>query len=104
MGPCILKGHAHTNQLKRYAVIIATHVSGPLIFMKAFALTSYPALCSIPSVVIFADAPIGVMLPPRVAPDSSPKYSRYGSMPIDFDTIVTTGSIVATYGMLSINA
>ena len=53
---------------------------------------------------MFAEAPIGVMLPPRVAPVSRPKYIRYGSMPSEAVTAARTGSIVATYGMLSTKA
>ena len=57
-----------------------------------------------PTAVMFALAPIGVMFPPSVAPVSSPKYRRYGSMPSSWQIPVMIGSIVATYGMLSINA
>ena len=34
-----------------------------------------------PIPAIFADAPIGVQFPPRVAPESNPKYNKVGSIP-----------------------
>ena len=67
-------------------------------------LTLYPSFFKSPTAVIFADAPIGVIFPPNVAPDSKPKYKRYGSIPSEAVTAVSTGSIVATYGILSTNA
>ena len=62
--------------------------------------------------VILADAPMGVQLPPSVAPDRSPKYSGTAiapaSTPICADMAIeiepSTGIMVATYGILSINA
>ena len=54
--------------------------------------------------VMLAEAPMGVRLPPRVAPDRSPKYKTVGSTPISRAIFCTTGNMVATYGMLSMNA
>ena len=54
--------------------------------------------------MIFAEAPTGVKFPPSVAPINNPKYRRYGSTPIDEAIPLTTGSIVATYGILSTKA
>ena len=53
--------------------IIAANVNGIPILKKSEFLTVYPSLRRIPIPVIFADAPIGVQLPPRVAPERSPK-------------------------------
>lgn len=63
-----------------YPVATAASVNGTLIFIKSLALTSYPSFFRIPREVIFADAPIGVRLPPSVAPATSPKYSTVGSI------------------------
>lgn len=54
--------------------------------------------------MILADAPIGVILPPSVAPVRSPKYRRQGSNPVLAAIPERTGSIVATYGILSMKA
>ena len=53
---------------------------------------------------MLAEAPIGVRFPPRVAPIRSPKYKSRGLTDITLERDASTGSIVATYGMLSINA
>ena len=57
--------------------------------------TSQPFLRRMPIAAMLADAPIGVILPPRVAPVRSPKNRTYGSTPIDAAIAATTGSIVA---------
>lgn len=72
--------------------------------MKSPVLGLYPALRKIPIPVIFAEAPIGDKLPPNVAPLNNPKYNRIGSKPSVAEIEDTTGNIVATYGMLSMNA
>ena len=84
--------------------MIAARVKGIPILKKSLFFTVCPDLRRIPIPVIFADAPMGVQFPPRVAPESRPKYRRVGSIPRAPASPVTTGSIVATYGMLSINA
>ena len=53
---------------------------------------------------MLAEAPMGVRLPPSVAPTSRPKYSSRASQPMRAAMPATTGSMVATYGMLSMNA
>ena len=50
----------------------AARVKGTPYFMKVVALTSCPSLRKMPMPAMFADAPIGVRLPPSVAPQSSP--------------------------------
>ena len=57
-----------------------------------------------PIPVIFADAPIGVQFPPSVAPDNKPKYKTVGSILSAAAIPPIIGIIVATYGILSINA
>ena len=71
---------------------------------KSLEETLYPSLFKMPIAAIFALAPTGVKLPPRVAPINNPKYRTYGSTPIEFAMPCTTGNIVATYGILSTKA
>ena len=83
---------------------MAAIVNGMPILKKSEFLTVYPSFRRIPIPVIFADAPIGVQFPPSVAPDSKPKYSTVGSVFKADARPAITGIIVATYGLLSINA
>ena len=46
--------------------------------------------------VMLAEAPMGVQLPPRVAPESRPKYRGVGSMPSAVARPAITGIMVAT--------
>ena len=94
-----------TNQINIYAGITAARVNGTPIFKKSEFFTSYPSLRKIPIAVILALAPIGVKLPPKVAPHNKPKYRSNGfARPNDKPILLTTGNIVATYGILSMKA
>ena len=62
-----------TSQQNRYPVLTATSVKGMPMRMKSPVLTSYPSLRRMPMAAMFADAPMGVRLPPSVAPVSKPK-------------------------------
>ena len=53
--------------------MMADRVKGMPILKKSEFLTVYPSLRKIPIPVMFAEAPIGVQFPPRVAPESNPK-------------------------------
>ena len=84
------------SQMKMYAGMMAASVKGIPMRKKSLFLTSYPSFRRIPMPVILADAPMGVQLPPRVAPERSPKYSAVGSTPICCARTAITGSLVAT--------
>ena len=53
---------------------MADRVKGMPILKKSPLETSWPSLRRMPMPVMLAEAPMGVQLPPRVAPDSRPKY------------------------------
>ena len=76
--------------------MIAAKVKGMPILKKSEFLTVYPSFLSIPIPVMLADAPIGVQLPPRVAPERSPKYNTVGSTFNADARPAITGSSVAT--------
>ena len=76
--------------------MVAVRVKGIPILKKSEFFTVYPSLRRIPIPVIFALAPIGVQLPPSVAPDSRPKYNTVGSMSSVEARLAITGIIVAT--------
>ena len=80
-----------------YAGMIVAIVKGIPILKKSVFLTVYPSLRRIPIPVIFADAPIGVQLPPSVAPESNPKYRTVESIFKAEASPAITGIIVATY-------
>ena len=61
---------------------------------KVPVLDLIPGLAQMP--VMLAEAPMGVRLPPRVAPDRRPKYNTVGSTPMSSAIFCTTGSMVAT--------
>ena len=88
--------YAQINQITSAPDTAAISVKGTPILRKSFVETLYPSFCKIPMPAILADAPIGVMLPPRVAPMSKPKANRYGSVLIMDAMLLTTGSMVAT--------
>ncbi len=75
---------------------MAARVKGTPMRIKSLFFTSCPSLRKMPMPVILADAPMGVRLPPRVAPESRPKYKTVGSTPIFAANPCTTGSMVAT--------
>ncbi len=54
----------------------AVRVKGTPIFMKSPKEVECPSFFRMPTAVMLALAPIGVMLPPSVAPVRRPKYSR----------------------------
>ena len=58
----------------------AVRVKGTPIFMKSAKLTSWPSLRSMPTPAMLAEAPMGVRLPPRVAPTRRPKNRKCGSV------------------------
>ena len=51
----------------------ADRVKGIPIRTKSRVLTSYPSFRRMPMPAMLAEAPMGVQLPPSVAPDSRPK-------------------------------
>ncbi len=53
---------------------MADRVKGMPILKKSEFLTSLPSRRRMPMAVMLAEAPMGVMLPPRVAPERRPKY------------------------------
>jgi len=55
-----------------YPETTAVSVKGMLIFMKSQLLGSKPFLRRMPSAVMLAEAPMGVRLPPSVAPHRRP--------------------------------
>ena len=61
------------NQTSTYPTKTADSVKGTLIFINSLFETVYPFSRSIPNEAMFAEAPIGVMFPPSVAPLKSPK-------------------------------
>ena len=75
---------------------MAARVKGMPILKKSELLTSWPLRRRMPMPVMLAEAPMGVQLPPRVAPDSKPKYRAVGSMPISAEMPAMTGIMVAT--------
>jgi len=87
-----------------YAAVTAAIVKGKPIEANSLKLTGYPFFRSRPVAAILVDAPIGVILPPRVAPIKSPKRKSSGGALSITDIVPTTGSMVITYGTLSINA
>lgn len=54
---------------------MADSVKGMPILKKSALATSCPSFLRMPMAVMLAEAPMGVMLPPSVAPESRPKYS-----------------------------
>ena len=64
--------YLQTNQMKRYPTVPAVRVKGTPIFMKSPKEVECPSFFRMPTAVMLALAPIGVMLPPRVAPESRP--------------------------------
>ena len=56
--------------------------------------TVSPSLRSSPTATTLADAPNGVMFPPRLAPSTIPKTSGTGSAPTPAATSRTSGIIV----------
>lgn len=55
------------------AGITAMRVKGMEIFIQWIKETGYPSFFNNPVPTMFADAPIGVIFPPRLAPISKPK-------------------------------
>ena len=92
------------NQTDKYSANTALKVNGTEIFINSLFLTLCPFSLNIPKETIFAEAPIGVKLPPKVAPIKSPKKSTVEFIDVIFESFCITGSIVATYVILSINA
>ena len=54
------------------------NVKGTEIFINCRKDTGCPSFFRIPQATILADAPIGVRLPPRLAPISRPNINRAG--------------------------
>ena len=63
-------------QMNSAPAATAKSVKGRPTFMKSENPMSYPCFYSNPTPTIFADAPIGVMLPPTVVPIMVPNMSR----------------------------
>ena len=85
-------------------MIIDKIISGNATFMKPINEIARPRCAAIDATTTFADAPIKVPLPPKQAP--SAKLHHIGSRfvkPICPMSLIS-GIIVATNGMLSINA
>ena len=68
--------YLQTNHINKYPAPKAAIVRGTPIFIKSLKETSYPSFFNNPTAAILADAPIGVKLPPKVAPDNKPKYNK----------------------------
>ena len=74
-----LKNHGfQTNQTNKYAAVTAAKVKGIPIFIKSLNLTSCLSFLSNPQATMLAEAPIGVRLPPKLAPISRPKRNNDG--------------------------
>lgn len=69
----IRRRQCQTSQMYAYPAVTAVSVKGTPIRMKSRKLTSQPCFFRSPTDAILADAPIGVRLPPSVAPQRSPK-------------------------------
>src|SRR4030095_466112 len=81
-------------------------MSGNAIFRYSTKRNDVPARSDSPATTRFADAPINVPLPPRQAPSDSAHHSgsSAASPPSEGPIALISGSIVATNGMLSMNA
>ena len=101
-------GHLHhllqINQTNREAVITATRVNGNPILINCLNLRTCPSFFKIPDATILAEAPIGVILPPTLAPINKPNRKREGLIANRFDMESATGSIAARKGTLSTKA
>src|SRR3989338_1210795 len=93
-----------TNHTNRYAAATATKVKGNPIFAKSLNITSQPSFLSRPQATILAEAPMGVIFPPRLVPISKPKRNSDGLRLSLSDIETATGSIAARKGTLSIKA
>ena len=90
--------------MNRYAALTAARVKGSPIETNFPKMTGYPSFFRIPQATILADAPIGVIFPPRLAPISRPKRNNEGSICALCAIPDATGSIATRKGTLSINA
>ena len=94
----------HTSHRNTYAAPTATTVNGMPSFIKCVNFTGYPSFFNMPQATMLADAPMGVMLPHRLAPMRSPNKNSDGSTLMRTDIEMATGSMAARNGTLSIKA
>ena len=93
-----------TSHMNAYAAATAAKVKGRPIRVNSINLTGCPSFLSRPLATILADAPIGVIFPPRLVPMSRPKRNKEGLIPRVWDIEMATGSIAASKGTFSTKA
>ena len=76
------RDYAQISQMTMAPERAAMRVNGMPMRMKSLVETLYPSFCRMPIPAMLAEAPIGVMLPPSVAPISRPNANRYSNLTV----------------------